>query len=425
MDILLLTPQLPYPPYQGTSLRNYHIICGLSKSHAVSLLSFLEPDQSLEPEVIEPLLRRCVRLETVPVPPRSTAKRLVQLAASRLPDMALRLFSNQFEAMLRAILTNQRFDVVQIEGIELARYIQTIRQASPGSKIVFDDHNAETELQRRNFLTDVSNPRRLPAALYSWIQTQRLRRFERWACRSADGVTVVSEADAALLHRLCGIPYYGTGKLRPGRPIIPIPNSIDLTHYHANDSKPISFDLIFAGKMDYRPNVDAVLWFAEFVWPHIVLERPSTTWVIVGQKPHPRLAHLRELPGVTMTGWVVAVLPYWLGAEVAVMPFRIGSGTRLKMLEAMATGTPIVSTQIGAEGFPVIHGQELLLVDDAKEMAAAILDLLKNPQKRNVLSENAARFVQQYDWREVVGRFNELYEHLHGDHEKREAMSKM
>lgn len=421
MDILLLTPQLPYPPYQGTSLRNYHIICGLSKWHDVTLLSFLETNQSLAPEVIAPLIRRCRQIETVPVPPRNTTKRLLQLATTRLPDMAHRLYSLQFEEKLRQLLAERQFALVQIEGIELARYISTVRTASPTSKIIFDDHNAETELQRRNFLTDVHLPKRLPAALYSWIQVQRLRRFERWACRAADGVTTVSDTDATLLRNLLlGTTIHSDKRYAvkvqsrfPLPPIVAIPNSIDLTYYQApEDSNPMPFDLIFAGKMDYRPNVDAVLWFAESIWPRIVAQRPSTTWAIVGQRPHARLAHLKELPGVTITGWVESMLPYWQGAKVAIMPFRIGSGTRLKLIEAMATNTPIVSTPIGAEGFPVTSGQELILVEDSDAMATAVLDLLDNPQKRAALSQNAALFVQQYDWRQVIDRFNDLYDLL-------------
>ena len=160
MKVLLLTPQLPYPPHQGTSLRNFHIIRGLAQACEVSLLSFLEPGQSTEAEHIGPLAELCQRIETVPVPQRTTGKRLYQLLATRRPDMAHRLFSQAFNIRLLQMLQADAFDIVQIEGIELARYLPVIRQGSPRSKIVFDDHNAETELQRRNFLTDLRQPRR-------------------------------------------------------------------------------------------------------------------------------------------------------------------------------------------------------------------------------------------------------------------------
>ncbi|MCA9977521.1 MAG: glycosyltransferase, partial [Anaerolineales bacterium] len=302
--ILILTPQLPYPPQQGTSLRNFYIIRGLAERHEITLLSFLEEKQSVEPEAIAPLISLCQRIETVPVPPRNTAVRLRQLLLTRRPDMAHRLYSAAFNRKLHQLLAENQFDIVQIEGIELARAIEIVHAVSPHSKIVFDDHNAETELQRRNLLTDLRHPRRWVAAAYSAVQVARLRRFERWACAAADAVTCVSAADreqlAALLNRQS--------------PVTVIPNCIDVDGYQAladlQDWTNLSrYDLVFMGKMDYRPNVDAVLWFADEVWPGIKAKRLahsglSTTWAIVGQKPHARLERLRGLDGVTVTGWV-------------------------------------------------------------------------------------------------------------------------
>jgi glycosyltransferase involved in cell wall biosynthesis len=265
---------------------------------------------------------------------------MIRLFTDRRPDMAHRLYSRAFEAALIEVLAGERFDVVQIEGIELAWLMPLIHLHSPAGRIVFDDHNAEAELQRRAFLTDVGNPRRWVAALYSWIQAGRLRRYERWACRTADAVVVVSQADAGHIQALDA-----------NLSVTVIPNCIDVTDYQT-DSRPGDprFDLVFSGKMDYRPNIDAVLWFAREIWPLIRRERPETTWAIVGQKPHARLDWVKELPGVTVTGWVEAVQPYLAGAAVYIMPFRLGSGTRLKMIEAMAAGKAIVSTAVGAEG---------------------------------------------------------------------------
>ena len=414
MDILLLTPQLPYPPHQGTSLRNFHIIRGLAERHSVSLLSFLEPNQSIDEKDIRPLSTLCRTIETVPVPERTTGKRLQQLITTRRPDMAHRLFSPAFNAKLRQLLTENQFDIVQIEGIELARTIEIIRVVSPGSKIVFDNHNAETELQRRNFLTDLRLPRRWPAAAYSWLQIGRLRRFERWACLAADAVTAVSDTDREHLLAVSRWPL-AVGRLRTTDyelRITVIPNSIDVTQYETPPDEVIPFDLMFSGKMDYRPNVDAVLWFAAAVWPQIKRERPSTTWAIVGQKPHPRLEPLRELDGVTITGGVESMAPYLHGAAVAIMPFRIGSGTRLKIIEAMAAQKPIVSTPTGAEGFPVQHDRELLLAKSVEEWETAVLRLLNSPADCARLGRAARQFVQNYDWRSVIPQFAAVYQQL-------------
>jgi polysaccharide biosynthesis protein PslH len=418
--ILILTPQLPYPPHQGTSLRNFHIIRGLAESHEITLLSFLEPNQSDAVDVIRPLHTLCQSIYTIPMPTRTTARRLLQLVTTRRPDMAHRLRSGAFDAMLRQLLTENRFDIVQIEGIELAHTIEIIRVVSLKSKVVFDDHNAETELQRRNFLTDIRSPQRWPAAAYSWIQTQRLRRFERWACKAADWVTAVSDTDRTHLLSInressvvCHIPLTDTGQQPPSfLNITVIPNCIDVTQYQMPPDKVEPFDLLFSGKMDYRPNVDAVLWFAEEVWPMILQKRPSTTWVIVGQKPHPRLKPLGTMAGITITGWVDSVLPFLHGAQIPIMPFRIGSGTRLKIVESMAAGKAIVSTTVGAEGFGVQHERDLLLADTASGFATAVLHLLDNPSECMRIGQAAQQFAKTYDWRTVVPAFNKIYESL-------------
>ncbi|MFO7680125.1 MAG: glycosyltransferase [Chloroflexota bacterium] len=449
-NLLLLTPQLPYPPHQGTSLRNFHIIRGLAARHTITLLSFLEDNQTVDPEANKPLFDLCAQVGTVPVPARSKWKRLWQMASTRLPDMAHRLYSAEFEAKLRQFLAENRFDVVQVEGIELARYMTTVRALSPQSKLVFDDHNAEAELQRRNMETDAAHPRRWPAAAYSWVQVGRLEKFEAWACGTADWVTAVSAADVVHLQKL--LQRKEAKKQRS--PISAIPNCIDVTSYQTppqNSSlrqaqdrlfipstssrqalppfdklrtspssfilppSSFSFDLVFSGKMDYRPNVDAVLWFADAVWPLILAERPLTTWAIVGQKAHARLERLRSLPGVTLTGWVESVQPYLAGAGVYVMPFRIGSGTRLKLIEAMASGLAIVSTPIGAEGFPVSNNRELVLAETPQELATAVLYLLDHPDERQKLGQAAVQFARQYDWRQVIPAFEAIYEEMMKD----------
>ena len=399
-EILLLTPQLPYPPHQGPSLRNFHIIRGLARHHQLRLLSYLEPDQEADTAATSPLASLCVSIDTVPVPQRSLAQRLVRLFTDPLPDMGHRLQSPAFDTALRELLSRHPVDIVQIEGIELARMIPIIRQVRPQSRILFDDHNAEAELQRRAFLTDLRLPRRWPAAAYSLIQTRRLRRFEAWACREADWVTVVSERDAEHLRDL--VP-----ELQPHV----IPNSLDLkpyAHLSAGSDTP-RFDVLFLGKMDYRPNIDAALWFGREMWPRILAERPGATWGIVGQQPHPRLDELRDLPGVTITGRVPDILPYLAGASVLVMPFRMGSGTRLKLIEAMAAGKAVVSTPLGTEGYPVEDGVHLRLEAEAVPFAKTVLELLFQPTQRVALGRAAQTLAAAYDWRQVTTRFDALY----------------
>lgn len=401
----MLTPQFPYPPHQGTTIRNYNLIAGLARQHQVHILSFGEPAATQG----TPLDRLCRSVQVVRPPQRSTRQRVKGLFFSCLPDMAQRLPSARFRAALAATLERENPDVVQVEGIELAQYLFQVA-ASRADKnhplLVFDDHNAEYLLQQRAFETDLRLPRRWIGAAYSFIQWQRLRGYERRACRTADRVIAVSAADAEALRRLV-----------PGLEPIVVPNGVDMEYYTPSvplspeGTGPGARDVIFTGKMDFRPNVDAVLWFVQKVLPLIRQESPSTRFWIVGRDPHPRLAHLQMDPAVVLTGQVQDIRPYMVGAAVYVVPLRIGGGTRLKLLEAMAMGRAVVSTTLGCEGFELVAGQELLIADTPADFAAAVGALLRDPALRERLGRAARRFAgSRYDWRIIVPRLERAYE---------------
>jgi glycosyltransferase involved in cell wall biosynthesis len=195
----------------------------------------------------------------------------------------------------------------------------------------------------------------------------------------------------------------------PDVPITVVPNGVDLAAYEEL-GEAVYYDLLFTGKMDFRPNIDAVLWFGRSVLPLILERRPGATFAIVGQRPHPRLDVLRDTPGVTITGYVDDVRPYLAGARVYVAPLRVGGGTRLKLLEAMAMGKPIVSTTVGAEGFPVVNGQELILADEPENFAREVLDLLENPTRRARLAATGRAFAQaNYGWDKLVPQLEKIY----------------
>jgi sugar transferase (PEP-CTERM/EpsH1 system associated) len=403
--ILILTPQFPYPPHQGTTLRNHNIIAGLAQRHQVHLLAFGDPAESQG----TPLDDLCQSVQVLSPPQRSMSQRLKGLLFSTLPDMAQRLPSPAFRAALADTLVREEPDVVEVEGIELAQYLFQVadsRREGVCPLLVYDDHNAEYILQQRAFETDLRQPRRWVAAAYSFVQWRRLRAYERRACLTADRVAAVSEADAEALRGLV-----------PGLQPAIVPNGVDMDYYTvpiaalAGRETPGVQDLVFTAKMDFRPNVDAVLWFVRDVLPLIRRESPETRFWAVGKSPHPRLAPLAGDPGVVLTGWVEDVRPYIAGAGVCAIPLRIGGGTRLKVLEAMAMGKAIVSTSLGCEGFGLVPDQELVIADEPAEFAAAVLALLRNPERRERLGLAARRFADsRYDWRMIVPRLERLYE---------------
>jgi glycosyltransferase involved in cell wall biosynthesis len=282
--------------------------------------------------------------------------------------------------------------------------------SAPWPAVIFDDHNCEYLLQQRNALTDLRRPRRWLAAAYSLVQWQKLRRYERAVCHRADAVVAVSEADRVALARIAG-----------GVEIDVATNGIEVADYVGADLPAAlpgqsPYTLLFTGKMDYRPNVDAVLWFAQEVLPLVQAGEPTVRLQIVGLNPHARLAVLRTNPAVEITGAVADTRPYLQTATVCIIPMRIGGGTRLKALEAMACGKAVVSTTLGIEGIPVSDGRHLLLADTPEAFAAAVLSLLADARQGGTtarrLGQAARIFVQErYDWAQIMPIFARVYEH--------------
>lgn len=398
MQLLFLTPQLPYPPQQGTTIRNYHLIRHLAAHHTIDLITFLAPGQVLDPG--NPLYTYCRQIFSAPQPLRTLRQRGSDTLRSPLPDMALRLESGEMRALVATQAQTTAYDVVQIEGIEMAQYGLQLAQTAPTRPLlVFDDHNCEYLLQQRNAFTDLRRPPRWLAAAYSLLQWRKLRHYERAICRQADLVLAVSEPDRAALQAL------GTA-----RPILVIANGIAFDAVQAPatpNGPPDPFTLLFIGKMDYRPNIDGALWFAQRVLPLLLAEEPRVRFQIVGMNPHARLDPLRANPAIEITGAVDGVAPYLAKAGIYVVPLRVGGGTRFKVLEAMAAAKAIVSTTLGVEGIGVRDGEELLLADSPQTFADAVLRLLHDQQGTATLStnlgEHARHFVQaHYSWREIV-----------------------
>lgn len=397
--ILFLTSELPYPPEQGGSLRSYHLLKHAAAHHAVALLSFAE-----RPRQTEPLEQVCEQMVTVPAPKRSSSDRLRTLLLSRRPDMADRLASPTYAQALERLITSSRYDYLQVQSIEMAPYgllaQELLGERAP--KLVFDDFNAEYLLQQRALQADGRDPRRWPNALYSGIQWRRLCHYERQVCQRAHTVIAVSEADAAALRRLDDM-------LAP----LVIPNGVDTGRYQPLPPPPNDMRrpaILFTGKMDFRPNVDAVLWFHRHVWPQVTLVHPTARFYVVGKRPHPRLERLTYDPTVVVTGYVPDVRPYMAGADVFVVPMRMGGGTRLKLLEAMAAGLPIVSTSMGAEGVDVTHEEHLLLADDAETYAQAVCNLLQDDARRHALSQRAREHALRWDWSRIAPLLDTVYQ---------------
>ncbi|MCB9451980.1 MAG: glycosyltransferase [Anaerolineaceae bacterium] len=402
MHILMLTPSLPYPPQQGGAIRNYGIIKGLhAAGHYITLLSF--HDRNGLQANVTPLTKYCTRIETVPPPTRTLVNRLRDLIFSGQPDLARRLHSPQFADCLRHLLAENRYDLVQFEGLEMAAYLPLVRHSQPEARLIYDAHNAEYALQKAIFQVDRGTIYRWLAAGYSLVQSQRITRFEGYICQHADQVIAVSDEDAAAL-----------GMFRSDGDIGIVPNGIHISDYVPTAERLDlgKHALVFTGKMDYRPNVDAMDWFAEAILPLVLAQIPDTRLYIVGQKPHARLEKLREKPYIEITGWVQDIQPFLYATTVYIAPLRMGSGTRLKILEAMAAGQAIVATVTAASGLNA-PTDTIIIADNAEDMAGAIVALLQDTERREQIGERAHEYVKQhYDWSVLIPRLLAIYKGL-------------
>jgi glycosyltransferase involved in cell wall biosynthesis len=403
MHILFLTAQLPEPPHAGGTLRTNGLMRSVrAAGHDVHILSFGESDQLKTNRAA--LDEFCASVEIVPPPRRTIVNRLHDLLLTNLADMQRRFDSPFYAVQLAALLKRQSFDIIQIESLEMAAYLPVIQRVEPQTPVIYDSFNAEFDLQRSIYEAERRHPRRLPGALYSFIQWRRLKRFERDVCTTVAHTIAVSDADAESFRRLV-----------PDRPVSVVPNGIHTRLYTHPDS---SLDLgdyavVFTGSMGYRPNVDAALWFVDQVLDKIRAHVPDVRFFIVGNHPHNRLNALRDRENVQITGWVPDVNPFLHAASVYVVPMRMGSGTRLKLLQAMAAGRAVVSTTTGAQGLTVQDGAELRLADSPDDFAQAVTSLLKDAGQRRKLGAAGMRYVQEnYDWSVIAPRLLRVYDEI-------------
>jgi Glycosyltransferase len=300
----------------------------------------------------------------------------------------------------------EKFDAIHVEGIEMAPYGLYAMRLLPNAHMVYDAHNAEYLLQRRAFTTDIKHIKRLPRAFYSLVQWFRLRRFERHVALVSKRVLAVSPADVAAISRLANA-------LR--NRVVLLPNGVEPSYWARNAVMPHDVlvgqsALVFDGTMDYRPNIDAVLWFASEVWPLVRAERPHARFYIVGRNPAPEVLALSEDTGIIVTGAVEDTRPWVAGAEVYVVPMRMGGGVRFKVLQAMSMGCAIVSTPMGAEGIALRPGKDMLITFSPKGFANAILLLMSARDRRRALGQSARELVTSlYSWDSLLPVLDEIY----------------
>lgn len=402
MRILYFSSRECWPLNTGARLRDYHLAHQLAQYAEVSYLG-LRMHNDPPAETI-PLSAGLHAQQIVDKDPSFSPGKLIRGLIGPMPVTLLNCITPRATDALERILTSAAFDSIQLEGVHLLPYVKTIRRLSPRTAIVCDWHNIESEIMRRYASSTGSLPRRAYASrTAALIENMELRLL-----RECDAHSVASGRERErLLAR------------EPKADITTIGNGVDVA-FHTDHaiaaaspaSAPGAGHLLFVGSMDYHANVDGAVEFANQVWP-LLRQQPAFAqrkFVIVGRKPAPEVVALAQQPGIEVTGTVPDVRVYYRDALAVVVLLRVGSGTRLKILEAMASGVPVVSTRLGAEGIDVTPGQDVLFAETPDEFSRALQSLVDNADLRQRLVSGARRLVSaEYDWPILGKRLLEVH----------------
>ena len=378
------------PPDTGGKIRSYNILRELARQHSVTIFSFYAAhDHDLHPDLkhlFDSVI--CIPLEL------SASKSFAEMS-----DYGIRVLSSEpygitkycrpeVRRRLYALLKRETYDVILCDFIYAAGVIPWDQ---PTPKVLFT-HNVEATIWRRHFQV-AANP--LWKAI-SWLEWRRMEAAERRYLQLADQVLTVSDAD-----RDAFAPFVEPGKLTV------IPTGVDVDYFQPMPVEENSNSLVFIGSMDWLPNEDGILYFVDAVLPLIKQQCPEVSLEVVGRKPSRKLRALADREkSMRLTGWVEDIRPFVARGAVCIVPLRIGGGTRLKIFEAMAMSKAVVSTSVGAEGLPVLAGENILLADAPADFAHSVVALLRDPGQRQRLGTAARTLVQQnYSWPKVAERF--------------------
>ncbi len=393
MRILFLSPRQCWPVRSGAKLREYHFARALGERGELTYVYFQDPGA-------EPLTQRelpfCKEIVAVPKPGVYTPWQITQGALGSWPLPILNYTNPAMDAAVQRVLSVEKFDVIHADSIHMIRYAR-VAHTTGGGQVVYNWHNIESEAMSR-FAETVES---VPKQWYARQTATKLERLEREMLPEALGHIVCSVREREQLL-----------EWSPDARIHVAENGVDTEYFSGAGSRKDGLRLVFVGSMDYFPNVDAATSFTREVWPRLRQKIPNAELEIVGAKPTAEVQALASIEGVTVTGTVPDVRPYYGGALVAVVPLRTGGGTRLKILEAMAAGTPVISTELGAEGLAVTAGSDILLAaaGDADAWIGHVLELAANERLRSSMVTAARRLVEErYDWNRIGARLAETY----------------
>jgi len=376
----------------GARIREYYLARALASHAEVTYASFIQPGFSAPPAADLSFFRE-VRL--VPLLGRYSVPKIAQGLFGSRPLSVLNYTTPEMKSAV-AELGQGKFDLVHVESCHMVEYVTLLEKLwGHPVRAVHNWHNIESEVMRRYSSTVTSRPKKV----YANLTARRLARLEDWILRTGFGHAVCSPREKDLLLGLA-----------PKARVTVIENGVDTERYSPTDDGGPRRRLVFIGTMDYYPNIEAATWFTRRIWPRIRERFPEWRLTLVGANPVAAVRELASEPNVEVTGTVPDVRPYYQDAVASVVPLHTGGGTRLKILEAMASGVPVISTTLGAEGIAVSPGKNIDIVDDEAGWLPALEALMSQERMRMERISSGLQLVRtSYDWAALGERLYEDY----------------
>ncbi len=397
MHAVIIDGDISYPPTSGKRLRTLHLMLRLARRHRLTYIARGSGGPSEHREAAAFL--RDHGIDTVlvedPLPRKSGPGFYPRLAANLLSPLPYSAASHQSQRMRQAVAEYAVRHRVDLWQFEWTPYVGTLPR--PAAPRVLIAHNVDTLLWERYHATERHPLKRW----YIRGQWRKFERLERRVFAEVDHVVAVSPEDADLVRAQFGVERVDV-----------VENGIDRSFFADVRAAGSPSTLLFLGSLEWRPNLDAVRLLLDSIFPAVRAAVPGARLVIVGRNPPGWLGQrVRAIAGVELHGNVADVRPFLAASGVLAVPLRIGGGSRLKILEALACGLPVVSTRIGAEGLCLKPGRDLVVVDSAEQMAAALIECIRDPQRTHRLAESGRRLVlDRYDWEVLAGKLEAVWE---------------
>ncbi|MBN1671419.1 MAG: glycosyltransferase [Kiritimatiellae bacterium] len=393
MRILFLSNVLPHAKVISGPIIIYNRIRLLvERGHEVGLAAFVSEENEPHSIEVQPML---FEMRLLPVPaPKPMYRRPLDYLFSAVPPYFWEWYSAEMRKLVGQMVDASHYDVVVAEFSAMGQYVYR-NPYLPAVRRIVSCHECCTVA----YLTALRLQHRSLRAIKRLIMVKGLRKYEFDMYRNADHVLVLTPQER-----------YGLLKYEPDLRISVIPYGVDVDHFALRADDATEESILYTGFYLHEANHDAVLWFAQTAWPMLRRKYPNLKFYVVGPKPTAAIRELaRKDPGVIVTGKVDDVRPYFQKARVFVCPVRMGSGLRGKILEAMASGVPVVSTTLGAEGIPAHNGQNILLADTPHGLAESVDVLLGDPELRRLVSEKARELVcPRFTWSHSVDLLEEV-----------------